>query len=147
MSGKTLRTAALAVVAVAVGIQFIRPARTNPPADPAASFEAVAKPSPQAATLVRRACYDCHSNQTVWPWYARVAPSSWLVADDVRDGRAHLNLSEWNRLSPEMSRIRMGAMCEEMRKGEMPLWHYVPLHPEAKLSSEDIAAFCAAAGH
>lgn len=146
MSGKTLRTAALAVVAVAVGIQFIQPDRTNPPSDPAASFEAVAKPSPQAAALVRRACYNCHSNQTVWPWYARVAPMSWLVAGDVRDGRAHLNLSEWNRLSPEMSRIKMGAMCEEMRKGEMPLWQYLLLHPEAKLSREDIAAFCAAAG-
>jgi hypothetical protein len=144
MTRKTLSAAALAVVAV--GIQFVRPERTNPPADPAASFEGVAKPSPPAAALVRRACYDCHSNQTVWPWYARVAPMSWLVAGDVREGRTHLNLSEWNRLSPEMSRLRMGEMCEEMRKGEMPLWQYLLLHRGARPSREEVAAFCAAAG-
>jgi hypothetical protein len=74
-----------------------------------------------------------------------VAPASWLVADDVKDGRVHLNFSEWNRLSPELSRRRMGAICKEVKEGEMPLWQYRLLHSESKLTSSDVSALCALA--
>ena len=87
--------------------QFIQPERTNPPADPAASFEAVAKPPREVAAVFGRACGDCHSNQTVWPWYSRISPVSWLVVGDVKEGRAKLNFSQWNIYSPEMTRIKL----------------------------------------
>jgi hypothetical protein len=87
---------------------------------------------------------DCHSNETKWPWYSKVSPVSWLVAKDVKAGRAHLNLSEWRLLSDEMSKIRQLEMCEVMKKGDMPLPQYVLLHPDAKVTSAESVAACAA---
>jgi len=139
----TIKAALVALLVIGAGLQFIQPARTNPPTEPGASFEAVARPAPAATAAVRRACVDCHSHETKWPWYSKVSPMSWLVAKDVREGRAHLNLSEWNRYGPEMSTLRAGEMCEEAKAGKMPLWQYTLLHPQAKLGAEDISALCA----
>ena len=145
MRRKIFKTGVLALAVVAAGIQFAQPNRTNPPADPTAAFEAVANPPEAVAGVVRRACADCHSNQTVWPWYSRVAPVSWLVADDVSEGRSRLNLSEWNRLGAEASQLKMRQMCTEIRKGEMPMPLYTLMHPKAKVSPAEAAAFCKAA--
>ena len=143
----TWKTATVSAFAVALaGAQFIRPERTNPPADPAASVAAVARPHAVAAAAVERACADCHSHRTVWPWYSHIAPASWLIASDVREGRAHLNLSEWKNYGPEMSTIRVRSMCEEVAKGEMPPVYYRPLHPGAKLSAEEVRTLCGPAG-
>src|SRR6516162_4122750 len=98
---KMLKTTFLLAAGALVVMQFFRPERTNPLSDPAASFEAVAKPSSEVIASLKRACYDCHSNQTVWPWYSNLAPVSWLIASDVKQGRAHLNFSEWTRPGPE----------------------------------------------
>ncbi len=124
------------------GAQLVRPSLGNPPVDPAASFHAVVK-SPKAAEILNRSCGDCHSHQTAWPWYSKVAPASWLLASDVKEGRARLNLSEWNRYSGEMSGIRMKQICSEASRGEMPPWYYAVMHPAAKLSQADIAVLCA----
>jgi hypothetical protein len=145
MLRKLAKYGVVGIVVLFVAIQFVQPDRTNPPAYPEASFAAVAKPSPEVAAIFKRACSDCHSNETVWPWYSRVAPVSWLLVSDVREGRAHMNLSEWNLLSPEASKLRMKAACREVRKGEMPLWQYRLMHPEARLTSADIDKICSAA--
>jgi hypothetical protein len=126
-------------------MQFVRPVRTNPPSDRAASFASVAKPPAEVAAIVDRACSDCHSNRTVWPWYSGVAPVSWVIAGHVKEGRARLNLSEWNRYGPEMSQIRQREMCEEVRSGDMPLWQHKLAHPESRLTDKDVALLCAAA--
>ncbi|MFB3829397.1 MAG: heme-binding domain-containing protein [Bryobacteraceae bacterium] len=134
---------ALGVAAILVGgAQLVRPSLSNPAADPGASFLAVAR-SPKAAEILNRSCGDCHSHQTVWPWYSQVAPASWLLASDVNEGRARLNLSEWNRYSAEMSAIRMKQICAEVSRGEMPPWYYAAMHPAAKLSQADKAVLCA----
>jgi hypothetical protein len=125
--------------------QFFHPDRTNPIINPTATFEAVAKPSPDAAAIFQRACYDCHSNTTIWPWYSRIAPVSWLVADDVKAGRAHMNFSEWGLLGPEVARERLRNACSEVTAGEMPLWIYRVMHPNSKLSAGDIQVICSAA--
>ncbi len=139
----------MVAVPAAIGIfgiaQFFQPERANPPSDPQASFEAVAHPPPEVTAVLQRACRDCHSNRTVWPWYSRIAPASWLVASDVAEGRGKLNFSRWDIYGPEMSQSRLRAVCGAMRSGEMPPWYYRPLHPEAKVTAEDIAAVCAAA--
>lgn len=85
--------------------------------------------SPQTRELVRRACFDCHSNETVWPWYSNIAPVSWLVQRDVDEGRRKLNFSEWNRPQGEP-----GEVVEVVRKGEMPPLFYLLTHPNARLS-------------
>lgn len=94
--------------------------------------------SAQTKALVRRACYDCHSNETVWPWYANVAPVSWLVQRDVNEGREHLNFSEWNR---EQRHAKDAAASIE--EGEMPMSIYLPLHPEARFTDEETKALLA----
>jgi hypothetical protein len=142
MVKKILKYGTLALVFAVLVAQFVNVERTNPPVDPSASFEAVAKPSPETAAVVGRACRDCHSNQTAWPWYSHIAPVSWLIASDVKEGRAKLNFSQWNIYGPEMTRIKLGQICEEVRKAEMPPAYYVPMHPEAKLTAADVSAMC-----
>ena len=146
MGRRILKYAVLVLVFLFVAIQFVQPDRTNPPVDPSSAFEAVAKPSPEVASLLRRACYNCHSHNTVWPWYAYVAPVSWLVADDVKTARRNLNFSQWNLLGPEMSRTRLKEACQEVKEGGMPLWNYRLIHPEARLTETDIKTLCDAAG-
>src|SRR3984885_7127137 len=91
--------------------------------------------SPQTKDLVRRACFDCHSNETGWRFYSYVAPASWLVARDVNEGRRHLNFSEWDHPQKHAEHV-----VEEVKNGEMPLWYYLPLHPSAKLSDAEKVA-------
>ena len=120
-----------AVAALLLAIQLIPVSRENPPVE-----QRVPAPAPVVAVL-ERACYDCHSNETEWPWYSGVAPVSWLVAYDVAEGREHLNFSTWNRYDAGEQRKKREEVWEEVEEGEMPLWIYPPLHPEAELTSED----------
>ena len=122
----------LAVLLVAfVAIQLVPVDRTNPP------IETEAPATAEARSVLRRACYDCHSNETVWPWYSRIAPVSWLVARDVHEGREELNFSTWNRLTTKDQIEALHESWEEVEEGEMPLWFYLPTHPEARLSPQD----------
>ncbi len=139
---RKLRTAVLLVVVAAAGAQLHRPELTNPPADPGASFEAVVKPPPHAAAVLERSCRDCHTHRTEWPWYSGIAPVSWVVARDVNQGRAHLNLSQWNLYGPEMSSLRISQMCTAIATGEMPPKYYTPLHPQARPGAAGVAAVC-----
>jgi hypothetical protein len=138
----TIRLILLAVVLLLVIGQFFPPDRVNPPVNPAATFEAAASPAPAMAAVVHRACYDCHSNATIWPWYSRYAPVSWLVADDVKEGRRHLNFSEWAKYGPELAKEKLSGVCNEVKEGGMPLWQYRLIHPEARLSPEDVNVLC-----
>ena len=88
--------------------------------------------SPQTRLLVKRACFDCHSNETVWPWYSYVAPVSWLVYSDTMQGRQRLNFSEWNNKSRDVREI-----AEVIQEGEMPPTIYLPLHPSAQLTAAE----------
>jgi len=92
--------------------------------------------------ILKRACYDCHSNETKWLWYSYIAPASILISSDVKEGREHLNFSNWideygdEEDTPDMF---LDVCWEEIASGEMPLWFYKPLHPEANLSQEDLS--------
>jgi len=122
-----LRRILLGLVIALVVAQAVRIERSNPPL-----AGDVAAP-PAVAAVLRRACYDCHSNETVWPWYAAVAPVSWLLARDVREGRAELNFSAWDRYDATKRRKRLKESAEEVTEGEMPPWTYVLVHPAARL--------------
>jgi len=126
-----LQTTAIFLV-VTLAIQVFPVTRDNPPV-----AGAVAAPPPVAATL-RRACFNCHSNETVWPWYSRVAPTSWFVANDVHQGREHLNFSTWMSLTPAEQQKRLRKIADVVEKGAMPPGIYTPFHQEARLSLEDI---------
>lgn len=121
----------LSVLAVLIVIQFIPVDTSNPP------VTADIPSSPEVKAVLRRACYDCHSNETRWPWYSRVAPASWLTARDVREGRAELNFSAWNEYSTQQRVKKIKESWEEVAEGEMPPWFYLPAHRDARLSAED----------
>ena len=135
----------LLLAAVAVLIQFIpAPPKTNPQSDPARTFAAVMKPPAAVQNIFHRACFDCHSNETIWPWYAHVAPVSWPVRKHVENGRKHINFSEW--LKPGETSFSnwsdLEDICKAVRDKTMPLPYYDWLHPQAKLSAEDRLAVC-----
>jgi hypothetical protein len=123
----------VAIVVVAVAIQLVPYGRdhTNPPvlAEPAWD-------TPETRAFAVVACYDCHSNETVWPWYSNVAPVSWLVQRDVDHGRTRLNFSEWGSGEQEADDA-----AEAYSSGQMPLPVYLVMHPDANFSEADRAAF------
>ncbi|MBZ0287549.1 MAG: heme-binding domain-containing protein [Anaerolineae bacterium] len=106
-------------------------ARTNPPVTHTINWD-----SPETERLARTACFDCHSNETRWPWYAHIAPMSFLVANDVANAREEMNFSTGYNLDAE-------EMVERIENGEMPLLNYLLLHPEANLSAEQKAQLIA----
>lgn len=120
--------------------QFIRPERTNPPVDASLVLQSQLEVPARIDALLRVACYDCHSNETRWPWYASVAPSSWLCVKDTNEARRHLNFSEWGNYPPGKVEHKLEEIAEYVEDGEMPLAIYLPLHSEARLSDEDRAA-------
>ena len=93
----------------------------------------------QVKMILLKACYDCHSNQSVYPWYSYVAPFSWLVAKDIREGREELNFSEWNSLSKRRKIKLVTSIAEEVEKREMPLKVYTIIHRDAILTDEEIS--------
>lgn len=121
----------IALAATFIVIQLIPVERTNPP------VETEIDAPPEVKALLKRACYDCHSHETRWPWYAYVAPTSWMSADHVREGRNKLNFSAWNRLTDIWKERKKTASWNAIAEKEMPPAYYLPLHSEAKLSEAE----------
>ena len=117
-----------AVVVILIAIQLVPVDRTNPPV--VADFDGPA----QVRAVIKTSCYDCHSHETKWPLYSRVAPVSWLVAHDVEEGRSRLNFSQWGTYDAKRRAKLAEEMWEEVDGGEMPLLMYRLAHPDARLS-------------
>jgi hypothetical protein len=121
-------------------IQFIRVDKTNPPVDITQDFITVTKPPVEMATLLKTACYDCHSNETNYPWYFNIAPFSWWAKDHVNDGRKHLNFSIWATYNKERQLHKLEELYTEVEEGEMPLTSYTLMHGTAKLTPDQTKA-------
>jgi hypothetical protein len=124
-----------------IGAQAYRPDRTNPTSVPGASLVSLA--TPDVAAILDRSCRDCHSNDTRWPWYTNISPTSWLVANHVNDGREHFNYSQWTSIDEDDQDSLLGGMCSLTQRGRMPLPSYLVLHRHAKLSAADVKTLCA----
>ncbi len=134
-SGEVGRALLAALALVTAGLllsQLVRPARDNPPPQ-----EAMVWDTPATKDLATRACMDCHSNETVWPWYTGVAPSSWLTVLHVRRGRESINLSELNALSSRRRDRLPDSLERAVTRGSMPPFDYLLMHPEARLSDAE----------
>jgi hypothetical protein len=143
MFKKTVLAAAILLLLIQLVPKSIFPT-TNPPVNAAETLEASAQaPPPEVDAILKRACYNCHSNDTVWPWYSRVAPVSWLVSNDVSEGRHHMNFSEWGTYDAKSVAHHLQHICEEVDSGDMPLWYYRPMHPNSKLTAANKSAICA----
>jgi hypothetical protein len=132
---KLLKIALAVGLLVGVGIQFIPVAGIgdNPP-----QRHAVDAP-PEVLAILRESCFDCHSNETAWPFYARIAPGSWLMARDVRRGRGRVNFSEWGDTDEEERTLDKQNAWDEIESGEMPPWFYVPMKPSRGLTDAEKA--------
>ena len=93
--------------------------------------------TPETDALLKRSCMDCHSNQTAWPWYSYVAPMSWLVERDVRRGRDHMNLSEWQQYTWKQQEKLLADVASAVKNAEMPLPQYTLVHRHARLSEAE----------
>jgi hypothetical protein len=131
MNKMMVRRALLAAVAALVLVQLVPVDRSNPP------VEAEVAAPPEVRAILRRACYDCHSNETVWPWYGRIAPVSWLLQRDIREGRKEVNFSVFGQYPDKRRQRKWLEIPEQVEKREMPPWFYTTIHREARLSEAD----------
>jgi len=121
------------LILLLVLMQLIGTERTNPSVNPDAELKA-----PDAvAAILKKSCYDCHSNETKWPDYSAVAPVSFFVASHVQDGRKALNFSEWKNIPDEIKKRRLQRSVQTLRNGMMPLASYLWIHDEAKMSNNE----------
>ena len=128
LTKKVFRIVITGFFATFLVIQLIPVDRSNPP------IESEIPASPEVRILLRSSCYDCHSNESIWPWYSKVAPVSWLVASDVHEGRKELNFSTWSRYNTKKQNKKLKETWEEIQEGEMPPSSYLIMHSDASLS-------------
>ena len=129
---KLLKIFGVVIVLLLVGIQFKPVDRTNPP------VTAEMPAPPEVRAVLRESCYDCHSNETRWPWYSYVAPASWFVTGHVKHARSNLNFSTWDKFDADEQAALIHEMWEEVEEGHMPLPSYLRVHEDAVLTSEDL---------
>ncbi len=140
--GTWMKRIGIALFALLVVAQLVPINRRNPVVDPSKTIyarEAVPQP---VKDVFNRSCADCHSDQTRWPWYSRVAPVSWMVADDVHSARKHMNFSEWAYYSPNKREEKLEEICEQLTDGDMPDVKYLLVHRRARLTSSEREAVC-----
>lgn len=128
---KTLKIGTMVIIIVLIVIQFFQPLKTNPPS------ESIIDAPPEALSVLKRSCFDCHSHETQWPWYSNIAPISWLLVDHVNDGRRHLNFSRMGSYDAVKKEKKLEEILEEVNEGNMPMPSYLLLHGDARLSDSD----------
>jgi hypothetical protein len=125
------KIALILIAVILIAIQFIPVSKTNPPVT--ANLDAPM----EVISVFKESCYDCHSNQTKWPWYSNIAPVSWLISSDVKDGRLHINFSKWKDYSRKDIVKMKEEIWEKIEREKMPLGKYIFMHPEAELDQQE----------
>lgn len=142
MVRRILKWTAILFALVFVAAQFVPTDLTNPPVDESRNFKARLHVTPEVGAIISRSCYDCHSQQTRMPWYSRVAPMSWLLAEHVRDGRHAMDFSDWAAYDAEEQDLLLQNTCRVVKRGAMPIPSYLYMHRDAKLSDRDVQTLC-----
>lgn len=139
---KALKILFLLVVLAFAAVQFYRPNTLTAPVVQAETLEATAEVPENVRLVLTRSCNDCHTNQTVYPWYSRVTPVNWLLAHHIEEGRRELNFSVWNTYNAKKKAHKFDEICDQVIGGEMPHNQYLWMHGDAKLSNEDKRLLC-----
>jgi hypothetical protein len=121
------------IIGLLVIIQFFRIDKKNPAVNPDVDFVVLSSAPEDMRDLLRTSCYDCHSNEIVYPWYSNVAPISWWIKDHINDGRGHLNFSVWGEYNEKRKDHKLEEIIDEVGEHEMPLKSYLIIHTESKL--------------
>ncbi len=120
-------------IIILMALQLIPIERSNPSTDQNIALH----PPKEVESILKKACYDCHSNETKWPFYANIAPLSFSISSHIKDGRKALNFSEWKNIDPKIKTKRIQRAIKTIKNGMMPLPTYLWLHDEAKLTKEE----------
>lgn len=131
-----IKLTSIVVLLIFVGIQFIRPKRNISSAEQPGSIEHVVTVPPKLQALLKIACYDCHSNNTHYPWYMNVQPAAWFMAKHVEEGKAALNFDDFSSYSKRRQGSKLKSIVNSVREGTMPIASYKWMHKEARLSDE-----------
>ena len=123
------------LIIILIIIQFFRIDKTNPVVNSADDFIELTNPPKEIATILVSSCYDCHSNESTYPWYSNVAPVSWWVKHHINEAREELSFSKWSTYNTKKKDHKLEEMIEEVEEGEMPLKPYPLTHPEARLDA------------
>jgi nickel-dependent lactate racemase len=132
---KIVKGILLLALAAFVVMQFIRPDKNESGYESVKTFESETGVQGELAVMLKAKCYDCHSNQTVYPWYAEIAPASYWLSDHVKDGKKHFNVSAWEQYSAKKKDHKLDELIEMVEDGEMPLDSYTWLHDD--ITSEE----------
>ena len=142
MFKKILKIVLLLIVFGLVIAQFFRPERFSTGEVTKDDITNVLQVPDDVQKILKRSCFDCHSNHTVWPWYTNVSPVNWLVYDDVNTGRHKMNFSEWGKLSVSKQSTKLQNICDNIKDGDMPLPKYLFIHRDAVLSQQEKDILC-----
>lgn len=137
MRNKALRIALWGSIGIIVIIQAFQIDHSNPPSDPALDFLKEDTNPAEVGSILKRACFDCHSNYTRYPWYSYFNPVGWKIGEHIDEGREEMNFSVWETYSKKRKDHKLEECIEEMEEGHMPLPDYLRFHPEAELSKEE----------
>jgi cbb3-type cytochrome oxidase cytochrome c subunit len=130
----SLKRVGIAFIVLFIVIQVFRINKTITPVNEQTDFMAVTQTNPEVATILKNACYDCHSNQPTYPWYTSIAPVSWWIKNHINEGSKHLNFSIWQTYTVKRKDHKLEECVEMIEEGEMPMNSYTWMHPEAKLT-------------
>ncbi|MCA6075324.1 heme-binding domain-containing protein [Fulvivirga sedimenti] len=133
-----IRKILLVLLVALIVIQFIPIDTDVPEVEASKDFIAMTNPPQEVSIILKQACYDCHSYETVYPWYSNIAPVKFWLKDHINDGRKHLNFSEWGNYETKRQNHKLEELMEEVGEGEMPLDSYTWTHEEARLTQDQV---------
>lgn len=138
---KFLKYSGVVVILVLIGLQFMPVERNESESTPDSDFIKIYDPPANVRLTLQNSCYDCHSNNTRYPWYNNIQPVAWYLENHIEDGKEELNFSEFGSYSSRRKRSKLRSMISQVENGEMPLDSYVILHEDAKLSPQEKETF------
>lgn len=140
---KVVKLAVIAIAVAFLAIQFFQIDKANPPINESETLEAAVKVPPDVTIILGRSCNDCHTNKTVYPWYAYVQPAGWFLRSHIDDGKRHLNFSIFATYDAKKKAKKLEEICEQVTSAEMPLPSYTWIHRDAVLTGSEREALCA----
>jgi exonuclease VII small subunit len=134
---KIVKIIAIVLLVAFVGIQFIPTTRNQSDTVPSTDFMLVNNVPETIQKKLQVSCYDCHSNNTQYPWYNKIQPAAWFLEDHIKEGKAELNFNEWDSLSSRRKASKLRSIIKQIENGEMPLDSYTLIHTDAKFSEAE----------
>jgi len=139
---RAIKIIIIVLFSIFIVFQFFRPDFTNPPVIQSETLETAALVPANVQAILNRSCKDCHSNETVYPWYSKIQPSAWFLDDHIKKARKEMNLSVWKTYEARRKKRKLEEICEQVETKAMPLPSYLWIHHDAEMNDDDIKTLC-----